>query len=156
MIFDLLTHFMTLSNCSQNEDKSEKFDFGINFTIELSTIEVCNASLDALMFPVQIIKRPWTSIIDPSWCKCMLYSPTPKIKWKFWLWHQFFKRAVNGPKNWNVLLDSLNVCKCMLYPPPIKMKNYSIGHKSETGQPKKITSIELHIFIPLCKFLGQN
>ena len=28
---------MTLSNQTRNEDKSEKFDFDINFTIETST-----------------------------------------------------------------------------------------------------------------------
>ena len=45
----------------------------------------------------------------------------------------------------------------MLYIPPVKIKNYSIGHKSETAQPKtkKKCSAELHIFTPLYKFLGQ-
>ena len=36
MIFD---QFTTLSNSTWNEDKSANFDFNVNFTIELSTIE---------------------------------------------------------------------------------------------------------------------
>ena len=37
-------------------NKSAKFDFDVNFTIELSTIEKnCNAPLYALMCPLQII-----------------------------------------------------------------------------------------------------
>ena len=40
---------------------------------------------------------------------------------------------------------------------PSNIENYSIGHKSETAQPKKKKSAsELHIFTPFCKFLGQN
>ena len=41
---------------------------------------------------------------------------------------------------------------------PSNAKNYSIGHKSETAQPKKKkrSASELHIFTPFCKFLGQN
>ena len=31
---------MTLSNQTANEDKSEKFDFDVNFTIELSTTNI--------------------------------------------------------------------------------------------------------------------
>ena len=44
---------------------------------------------------------------------------------------------------------------------PSHVENYSIGHKSETGQPKKTKkkkkcSSELHIYTPFCQFLGQN
>ena len=39
---------------------------------------------------------------------------------------------------------------------PSNVKNYLIGHKLETTQPKKKGASELHIFIPFCKFLPQN
>ena len=42
---------------------------------------------------------------------------------------------------------------------PSNVENYSIGHKSETAQPKKKKKkslSKLHIFTPFCKFLGQN
>ena len=43
---------------------------------------------------------------------------------------------------------------------PSNVKNYSIGHKSETAQPKKKKkkkgSSELHIFTPFCQFWSQN
>ena len=42
---------MTLSNYTGNEDKSEKFDFDINFSIEPSTGKNWNAPLDAPMCP---------------------------------------------------------------------------------------------------------
>ena len=37
--------------------------------------KICNAPLDALMCPLQIINWHWTLIIDPSWHKYMLYPP---------------------------------------------------------------------------------
>ena len=37
--------------------------------------KICNAPLDALMWPLQIINWQWTLIIDPSWWKCKLYPP---------------------------------------------------------------------------------
>ena len=39
--------------------------------------KISNAPLDAPMCPLQTINWHWTSIIDPSWCKCMLYTLNP-------------------------------------------------------------------------------
>ena len=36
------------------------------------------------------------------------------------------------------------------------VKNSSIGHKSETGQPNKKDSSELHIFTPFLPILGSK
>ena len=47
---------MIFSNQTRNEDKSEKVDYDINFTIEPSiTNFFWNVPLDALMCPLQII-----------------------------------------------------------------------------------------------------
>ena len=76
-----------------------------------------------------------------------------KQKWEIWLWCQCSHRTINGNKIWNAPLDAL------MYPlqiindieplsltlhginrhfilQPSNIKNYSIGDKSETGQPK--------------------
>ena len=37
-------------------------------------------------------------------------------------------------------------CKHMLYPTSIKMKNYSIGHKFETTQPKKMLQLVTYFY----------
>ena len=42
--------------------------------------KICNTPIDALMCPLQIINWLWTSITNPSWCKQMLYPPTPPQK----------------------------------------------------------------------------
>ena len=121
---------------------------------------ICNVPLDAAMCRLQIINdiEPLSSTLH-GLNACFIHQP-PSKKWQFWLQHQFFQRAVNCKKIWNVLLDSLmcalqsNVCptnhqwhwttdidpswgKRMLYQPPIKIKNHSISHKLETAQPKK-------------------
>ena len=38
---------------------------------------------------------------------------------------------------------------------PSNLENYLIGHKLETGQPKKKVH-QLHIFKPFCQFWSQN
>ena len=56
---------------------SVKFD--LKFLFSHRTInhrKICNASLDALMCPLQIINWHWTPVINPSWCECMLYPPS--------------------------------------------------------------------------------
>ena len=59
------------------------------------------------MCPLQIINDFEPLIINPAWCKCMLYPPTPSKKWKFLFWHKFFQRQANCKRIWNVPLDSL-------------------------------------------------
>ena len=75
-------------------------------------------------------------------------------KYKIRLKCQFAIVLLTTKKIWNVPLDALicplqiinwhwtpiidpSWCKCTLYPSPIQCPNYSIGHKSETDQPKK-------------------
>ena len=66
---------MALSNLTWNEDQSAKFDLNINLPLNHQPQKNLNALLDALTCPLQIINWHWTPIIDPSWCKCMLYPP---------------------------------------------------------------------------------
>ena len=84
-------------------------------------------------------------------------------------------RTINHKKVWNVPLDvvmcplqiindikplslTLHGVNAHFIHHPSNVKNYLIGHKSETTQSKKRkkSSLELHIFTPFCKFLGQN
>ena len=39
MIFDLLTYLRPFQIAAENKDKSAKFDFDVNFIIELSIVE---------------------------------------------------------------------------------------------------------------------
>ena len=79
-------------------------------------------------------------------------------------------RTVNHKKNSNVPLDALIIndieplsltlhsVNAHFIHHPSNVENYSIGHKSETGQPKKkkkSRSVE-YIFTPLYWFWGQN
>ena len=75
-------------------------------------------------------------------------------------------RTVNHTKIWNVPLDAL-ICPLQIINDieplsltlhgvnahfihhPSNVKNYSMGHKSETGQPKKKMLCQIHIFIYL-------
>ena len=53
--------------------------------------------------------------------------------------------------HWTPIIDR-SWCKLTLYPSPINVKNYSIGHKSETNRPKQkqkngvLENIFLHLY----------
>ena len=68
---------------------------------------ISNVPFDSLTCPLQIFNdiEPLSSTLH-GLNACFIHQPHSK-KWQFWLWHQFFQRAVNCKKNWNVLLDSL-------------------------------------------------
>ena len=44
-------------------------------------------------------------------------------------------------------------CKSMLYHHPSNLKNYSIGHKSETILQNNLCYQNLHIITPVCQFM---
>ena len=79
--FDLPTHLWTLSNVTLNEDQSTKLDLMLICQRTVKQKKISNVPLDALTCPLPIINWHWTPIIDPSWCKCMLYPP-PIQCWK--------------------------------------------------------------------------
>ena len=65
-------------------------------------------------------------------------------------------QIINDIEPLSLTLHGVNMC---FIHHPSNVENYSIGHKSETVQPKKKEKKgcpgEL-IFTPFCKFLGQN
>ena len=77
---------MTLSNVTLNEDQSTKLDLMSICQRTIKQKKISNVPLDALMCPLPIINWHWTPIIDPSWCKCMLYPPPVQcrklLNWK--------------------------------------------------------------------------
>ena len=65
-------------------------------------------------------------------------------------------QIINDIKHLSLTLHGVNA---MFIHHPSNVENYSNGHKSETGQPKKKkkkTYSELYSFTPLCKFLTEN
>ena len=60
-------------------------------------------------------------------------------------------QIINDIEHLPLTLHGLN--RTFIYHPS-NVKNYSIDHKLEMGQPKKRGSSKLHIFTPLCKNFG--
>ena len=53
--------------------------------------------------------------------------------------------------HWTPIIDIHGVNACFIHHPS-NVKNYSIGHKFETGQPNSGE----HFFTPFCQFMAQN
>ena len=73
--FDLLTHLRPIEIAAEMKTKCKIW---LKCQFSHTTInhrKILNAPLDALMCPLQIINWHWTLIVDPSWCKRMLYPP---------------------------------------------------------------------------------
>ena len=93
-----------------------------------------------------------------------------KTKVQNWTKMSICHRTVNHKKIWNVPSDAL-ICPLQISNDiePLSLtlhgvnasnvENYSIGHKSETSQPKKKkkkSASNSHIYTPFCTFWGQN
>ena len=94
-----------------------------------------------------------------------------KTKVQNWTKMSICHRTVNHKKIWNVPLDTLichlqiindieplsltlhGVNTCFIHHPS-NVKNYSIGHKSETDQPKKNNGVLENIFLHLYTCFG--
>ena len=80
-IFDLLTHLWPFQIWPEMKTKKCKIWLKCKFSHRtVNCKKIWNTPLDALLCPLQIINWHWASIIDPSWCKCMLYPPTIQCK----------------------------------------------------------------------------
>ena len=62
-------------------------------------------------------------------------------------------QIINDFESLSLTLHGVNTC---FIHHPSNVENYSISHKSETGQPKEKVCSGEHIFTPFCKFLTQN